>query len=138
MMDGLAERLIAKEAKAASQSGRGTLPGLLVCERLRASLSVLAGREGFRSLLARAVALAGRKAAWVSELVVAADGTLVVPAGLAGRVEAEELRRGEVHLVATFLELLVMLIGVPLTHRLLQDIWPGLPPGEVEFRGEHP
>lgn len=137
MMEGLAERLIAEEFRDPLGAGGAVRPAFRVCDRLRASLTVLTGREGFRALLARTLVLARAKADWIGELTLATDGSLVVPPGLEERVGEEPLRRGELVLVATFLEVLVRLIGVPLTLRLLQDIWPGVSPGDFELRGEH-
>lgn len=131
----LAQRLMAEEARAGSGTPGRARPAFPACDRLRQSLTVLAGREGYRVLLARALVLAQAEAPWLGQLGLEADGTLGVSPDLEGTLAPGERARGEVVLLARLLDLLVTLIGRPLALRLLQDIWPGLAPGDIELPG---
>jgi hypothetical protein len=103
---------------------------------LRESLSVLAGARGFRTLLARALALAKTEAAWLGQLEVSATGALVYPAELERELEPKEAAKGAAALVAQVLELLATFIGEALTQRLVQQIWPKAAFGDSQSGGK--
>jgi hypothetical protein len=90
-----------------------------VCEKLRLQLGKVAGDEGFRLLMARALAMAKRDTGSLAEVQVRADGALE---GLA-RLDSGERNDTEVVLVAHLLELLVTFIGEALTLALVRDLW---------------
>jgi hypothetical protein len=129
----LARRLIALEAARDPSAG---LVGEAVraCEKLRGPLAKLAGVAGFRSLMARALALATADVPWLDAVQVRADGSLegfdaagrqrgAVPGGEAGVV-----------VVAQLLGLLATFIGEPLTRQLVRDAWPDAATDETDGR----
>ena len=84
------------------------------------------GTAGFRSLLARALALASREAPSLRALRVGPDGAL---AGLdTGGAATDTATRADsdVALTSQLLGLLVTFIGPALTLRLLLDVWPDI------------
>ena len=122
----LAQRLLSLESSAENLSDANTFAALIVTEKLRHPLSILAGTAGFRSLLMRALALAKREAQLLDGVQVKEDGSL------------EGLRRQETEacavLIAHLVGLLEIFIGEPLTLRLLNDIWPDI--SSVDTRSE--
>ena len=72
----LAQRLIAYESAAGKTSEPTEFAAFRVCETLRQPLFALAGVDGFRSLLSRALTLARAEAPSLSAVQVAADGSL--------------------------------------------------------------
>ena len=96
-----------------------------VCEKLRGSLSTLAGVAGYRALISRALALAKTEVPSLGRLRVREDGSLEAP-DPAGR-DMDESQGGGTALVAQLLGLLVTFIGEALTLRLVRDVWPDAP-----------
>ena len=86
--------------------------------------SRLTGIGGFRSLLARALALAGSEVSWLRALHVKGDGSLEGLEKDEAKLDSREVAEGEVVLVSQLLGLLVTFIGPALTLGLLRDIWP--------------
>jgi hypothetical protein len=114
----IAEQLIAYESIA--EQNPEALPAVFeVCEKLRRSLSILTGAEGFRSLLVRALALAQREADCLDGVQVKDDGSLE---GFSDNA----MQSGGAMLVGELLGLLMAFIGDELTMRMLSGIWPGL------------
>jgi hypothetical protein len=116
-----AERLLAREAAAATSPDKSVPPAYRVCEKLRRPLSMLAGATGFQSLMFRALTLAKREAPSLGAVRVSADGSLEN-----GHIEPS---RGDddadgVLLVAHLIGLLFTFIGETLTLRLMHDVWP--------------
>jgi hypothetical protein len=121
----LARRLLAFEAAHDTSSEAGVDGVVRVIEELRMRLIKLAGVDGFRSLLSRALTLAKAEAPSLKVAQVGADGSVQgfddieqspeagAAAGQAGTI-----------LVAHLLQLLVTFIGTPLTLRLVRDAWP--------------
>ena len=127
----LARRLIAVEA-AREPSDALDCAAARACERLRVPLAKLAGVAGFRSLMARAMALATTDEPWLNSVRIRADGSLegfdaarsqhgAAPSGEAGAA-----------VVVQLLGLLVTFIGEPLTLRLVRDAWPDAPVDETD------
>lgn len=115
-----AERLFAYEAAAATPSEANLPVAFRVCEKLRHSLTTLAGAAGFHSLLLRALTLAKREAPSLGTLQVNAAGSLEDVDPNRYNQDAE----GGTLLVAHLIELLFTFIGEALTLRLMHDIWP--------------
>jgi hypothetical protein len=125
-MRGLAQRLLAYEAAILNRS-EDTAPVVIrVTEKLRASLTRLAGAAGFRALLARAVTLAKMHAAdtcGIDVIQVMPNGSLE---GLNALPTDGDAAAVGLLLIAQLLELLVVFIGEDLVLRLLSDAWPNL------------
>jgi hypothetical protein len=125
-MRNYAKRLIAYEAKQNQSSGKGHPAAFGVCEKLREPLASLSGLNGYRSLLSRALALAGREVRWLRAVHVKADGSLEFPAEMS-ELDQREISDGENALVTQLLGLLLTFIGEPLTLNLVREVWPGAP-----------
>ena len=125
-MRGLAQRLLAHET-AILNCSEHTAPAVIrVTEKLRASLTRLAGAAGFRTLLTRALTLAKMRAAdtpGISGMQVMANGSLEILDALPDDGETAE---ASLLLITQLLELLVVFIGEHLVLRLLSDVWPDL------------
>ena len=119
----LAERLLACEAARENRAGAGTPAVLLVAEKLRHSLSKLAGEAGYRALLARALTLAKAQAPGLSAVQLQPGGSLE---GFDDHKNGEGADADAV-LITQLLGLLVTFVGDSLTRRLVQDAWPDLP-----------
>ena len=125
----LAQRLLAYEAVAGENSEPAESAAFRVFAKLRLALITLAGLAGFRSLLSRALTLARADAPDLSEVEVAADGSLKGLDELASQAQ-EETQEGGVVLLTQLIGLLLTFIGNDLTLRLVQDVWP-----EASFEG---
>lgn len=123
-MRNLARSLIAAERRKSDSQDTDARAAFRVCEKLRESLSSLAGAVGFRTLLTRALALAKAEAPWLAELTVGPGGSLSIPDTSGNETGAGAAAKGGEALVAQMLELLATLIGEALTQRLVQQIWP--------------
>ena len=123
-MRDIARRLIAEELKRGEASDTEARAALRVCDKLRGSLSVLAGRAGFQSLLARALTLAAKEVPWLGKLKVELNGVVIFSAEFEAEVGSREAARGGIALVVHLLELLATFIGGALTVRLVQQVWP--------------
>lgn len=130
-MQALAERLIACDAKEAGVAREENAPAFSVTGKLRPHLATLMGNGGYRALLMRALALASADVAWLRTVRVTADGTLEGLVEPAPPVGPEEILEGRVALVAQLLGLLVAFIGESLMLRLVHEIWPQLPLGNL-------
>ena len=120
----LAERLLAYEAVAGENSEPAESAAFRVCAKLRRPLITLAGVAGFRSLLSRALALARAEAPSLSAVQIAADGSLKDLDELETQTDKEQARDAGAILIAQLIGLLLTFIGVGLTLRLVQDVWP--------------
>jgi hypothetical protein len=125
-MRNYAQRLIAYEAKQNQSFGIDHPAAFGVCGKLREPLASLSGINGFRSLLSRALALAGHEVRWLRAVHVNADGSLECPAEMS-ELDKKEISDGENALVTQLLGLLVTFIGEPLTLSLVREVWPGAP-----------
>jgi hypothetical protein len=122
-MRGLARRLLAAEALQPPGPHQHLHQAVRVFDKLRLSLTRLAGADGFTVLMARSLALARVECPSLSRITIkpdcSMDGLEVLPADAAdGRVDAA------VVLAAHLLDLLVTFIGEPLTMRLVRESWP--------------
>ncbi len=121
-----ARRLLIYEAATGTRIGVNGSAVFRVCEKLRGPLGKVLGDGGFRSLLARALVLAGAEVPWLRGLRIKPDGVLEGLLELEGKLDLRAIAEGEVALVAQLLGLLVTFIGPVLTLQLLRDIWPKL------------
>lgn len=130
----LARRLLALEAPSGKKRDIEESAAFSVCEKLRHSLAVFAGAAGFRSLLSRALALAGDEVRWLKAVHVNAEGSLE---GLDEARPADgAIAEGEVALVAELIGLLVTFIGEGLTLGILQEVWPEASLGSLNSEPE--
>ena len=131
-MRDLAHRLLTYEADAGKSSEPKEFPTLRVYEKLRQSLSKIAGVTGFQSLASRALAQARPEAPSLSAARVAADGSLQGLGEFEPQIDIDKVRVGEyssgeggVILIARLLGLLLIFLGEALTLNLVQNAWPG-------------
>ena len=120
-MRDLARRLLAEEAVVRTGENKHVHEAVRVCEKLRISLTRFAGPDGFSSLLRRALALARTQVPTLKDIQTTPNGSLENLATLPDANEAA------VAILAHLLDLLVTLIGQPLTMRLLKEAWPDTP-----------
>ena len=132
-MQDIAERLIAYETMANRSSAAKIPVACLVSQKLHPPLATLMGNTGFRSLLSRALALAGTDVAWLRAAHVKSDGSLAGLDELETQVDPDEMVEGCVVLLAQLLGLLVTFIGANLTLRLVREVWPKLSLDELDF-----
>jgi len=123
----LAQRLLSYEASADNISEPVETPTLRVYQKLRQSLSELAGSAGFHALASRALALARLEVPSLSAVQVGTDGNLE---GLSSiepsiRVEQDRVHEGGVIFISRLLGLLFVFLGEALTLSLLREAWPG-------------
>ncbi len=108
-----------------------------VIEKLRLRLIRLAGVEGFRSLLSRALALAKVEAPALHLVHIREDGFVEGFEVVAQSHDADAARQAGRVLVGQSLKLLVTFIGESLTFGLVRDAWPEAAlEGEVALEGE--
>ncbi len=116
-MKDFAEKLIAREMQVHTDAD--TPAPVRVVDALRRPLSTLAGVNGFRVLLVRALALAKAQIPSLSKIEVKPDGSL---AGLSELIVREQPEAGAV-LIAHLLGLLATFIGEGLMMQLVLDVW---------------
>ncbi len=119
----LVRRLLTLEAE--EREGRTSLLDAAerVSDKLRTHLSRRIGQEGFRTLLARALALTKTLFPTLHAVRIEENGSLV---GLPIDAESSE---AAVALLACLVGLLVTFIGEDLTLRMLGAVWPELDVG---------
>jgi hypothetical protein len=118
-----ARRLLAAEAANPSAADPRVHEAVRVCEKLRVSLTRLAGADGFTALLRRALALARAEVPALHGITEKADGSLEGLEELAADARNVGIDAA-VAITAHLLGLLVTLIGAPLTVRLVREAWP--------------
>ena len=132
----LARRLLVFEAARANSSDAPVDVAVLVIEELRLRLIKLAGIDGFRSLLSRALTLAKAETPSLNMVHVSADGSLGGFDEIEQSQEVGAATQAGIVLVAHLLELLVTFIGAPLTLRLVRDKWPDASMDGTDLRTE--
>lgn len=102
---------------------------------MRAPLAQVVGREGFRALLARAVALAKGELPPLRGVQVDAGGSLTGLETLSGDGVADG-EAGCVAVLAHLLGLLAAFVGAGITRQLVSGAWPGIPIENSDFGAE--
>jgi hypothetical protein len=122
----LARRLLACEAVAGKPSDPAESATFRVYEKLRRSLSALAGVAGFQALASRALTLARLEDPSLSAAQVTMDGSLQDLRELSRQIDKNQDQADEkgVLLIAQLLGLLLTFIGGTLTLRMVRDVWP--------------
>ena len=116
----LARRLLALEAASQGVGDARVHEGVRVCEKLKTSLTRLAGADSFTSLLRRALVLARTEVPSLHDITVKADCSMD---GL-GKLARKDSTEATAALTAHLLWLLVTFIGEPLTMKLVREAWP--------------
>lgn len=124
-MENIARLLIAEELRLHESSDTEARAAVRVCQKVGGMLSSLTGSRACQSLLARALALGVREAAWLGGITTRADGTLLIGPEAEMEMTKKEAAEGGVILVTKLLKLLETFIGEAVTLRLVQQIWPG-------------
>jgi hypothetical protein len=119
----LSRRLIALES-ARDPSDARVNPAARACEKVQVPLTKLAGTDGFRSLMTRAMTLAKAEVPWLASVQVRTDGSLEGFDAARGQLGAVQCDEAGAVVVAQLLGLLVTFIGEPVTLRLVRDAWP--------------
>jgi hypothetical protein len=128
----LARRLLAVEAARQSATDLRGQEAVRVFEKLRVSLTRLAGADGFTAILRRALALARAEVPALHGSAVKAGGSRKGLAEVVADACGSEVGGGEaaVAIIAQLLGLLVTFIGESLTVRLVREAWPDASLGE--------
>lgn len=132
----LARRLLAFETAHDNSSATGVDATARVIEELRLRLVKLAGVDGFRALLSRALTLAKAEVPSLTMVQVSEDGSLEGFEKIGHSQDAEATGQAGMILVAHLLELLVTFIGEPLTLRLVHDKSPDASMDGADVRTE--
>jgi hypothetical protein len=119
----LARRVLAIEAASHRANEAHTHEAVRVCEKLKISLTRLAGAEGFASLLRRSLALARTEVPSLSDITLNPDCSMEGLETLAAQDPQGAVEAGAA-IIAHLLGLLVTFIGEPLTLRLVRESWP--------------
>lgn len=117
--------LMVYEASINKATAEESFPAFTIVEKLRPHLANLMGIGGFRALLSRALVLAKEEVSWLVEVKVNAAGTLEGLETAHFQLGYSDFLEGSGTLVAQLLGLLVAFIGMALTLRQLEEVWPG-------------
>lgn len=128
----VAKQLLAYEGGAGNPSEANSPAAFRVSEKLRRSISTLAGATGFRVLLSRALTLAKAQVPGLGAVQVKPDGSLE---GLSELRDDQAPEAGAM-VIAQLLGLLGVLIGETLMLHLVVGVWPDLPAFDAETYGE--
>ena len=134
-MQKIARLLIAEEVRLGESSATEAQAAIRVCQKVGGMLVSLAGARGSQSLLARALALGAREAAWLGGITIRDDGTLATTAEVELEITKKEAAVGGVILVTGLLNLLETFLGEAMTLRLVRQIWPGVSLKDVKNIG---
>jgi hypothetical protein len=131
-MRDLAHRLLAYEAVAGKTSESKDVATLRVYEKLRQSLSALAGVAAFESLAFRALTQAKSEAPGLWAAQVSKGGSLKGLGEFEPQIDIDKdlacespAGEGGIILIARLLGLLLTFLGEALTFSLLRNAWPG-------------
>ncbi len=122
----LARSILADSASLPESSSDASVA---VCRKFCEPMVKLAGEEGFRALLSRALSLATRQEPLLSGLRVSPEGALERVESLPPQTSEPRWTEAQVLLIAQVLGLLATFIGHALTSRLVKDNWPNLDNG---------
>ncbi len=132
----LARQLLAFEAAYHISPDEGVDVAAHFIEGLRLRFIRLAGVDGFRSLLSRALTLAKAELPSLNMVQVRADGSLEGFDSIEQSQEAGAAGHAGTVLVSHLLELLMTFVGEPLTLRLVRDKWPDASMDGADLRTE--
>jgi hypothetical protein len=126
-MRNLATRLIAYESGVGESPEQMESAAVRVYEKLRESISALAGAAAFQSFAFRALSQAQSEIPRLWGVQVAEDGSLAGLSDIKSQIDDDRDLAGEegTILIARLLSLLHIFLGEALTLSLLRDTWPG-------------
>jgi hypothetical protein len=119
----VARRVLTIEAASQRANDARGHEAVRVCEKLRISLTRLAGADGFASLLRRSLTLARAEVPSLSNIALNPDCSMEGLETLAAQDPQGAVDAGAA-IIGHLLELLVTFIGESLTLRLLRESWP--------------
>jgi hypothetical protein len=122
-----ARRLIDHDELGNTYSGSESPGAFHISDKLRVYLATLMGTAGFRAVLSRALALAGRELPRLRSIRVKEDGTFDGLEELHRKMKPAEFLECRVVLLTHLLGLIVSFIGEILTVRLVREVWPKVP-----------
>src|SRR5687767_7177690 len=133
----VARRLLRTRAKGEGAGSETAADALKrSCEALRPRLTQLVGRDGFRALLSRALALAKGEIPWLCGVQVDAAGSLTgLDEVMSGR-DAADGEAGCAAVLAHLLGLLAAFVGAELTRHLVSGAWPDTAVEDTDFGAE--
>ncbi len=120
----LAELLIGLETVAGNPAAGNGSAAARACEKLRHVLSASLGTVGFRTLFARALALAIAEVPGMPAVQMTADGSFENFGVVERQSNNGKVAKEEIILIAHLLGLLVVFVGETLMLQLVQDAWP--------------
>lgn len=118
----LARSLVAREAGDSALFPHTEPATVRAYERLRRQLGAPVGPEAFQALASRALALARSESSRLSDVQVAANGSLLGLAEVEALSDAEADEDAGILLIAQLLGLFLNLLGEATTMRLIQDL----------------
>lgn len=133
LMRNFARRLINHEVGENKSAWTQTAAAFVSCEKLRLQMATVLGEAGFRTLVARALALATGEVPWLRAVRIKADGALEGLEDLQAKLDRDEFLEGGVVLLAQALGLLVTFLGGSLTVRLVREVWPKVRLNDLEL-----
>lgn len=119
----MVRRLMAEEIRARKSSPSKESGAFRLTDMLRPSLVRFTGMAGFRTLLARALAMTAQRIRWMKAVHVSVEGDLNGVDEARVGVPPVEVTEGEVELITQLIGLLVTFIGEELTGHLLHEVW---------------
>ena len=121
-MRDLARSLVARAADASATQLHTEPATVRVYERLRRQLGAPMGLDGFRTLAARALALAKSESPRLSAVQMTADGSLLGLSEVESQTGADEAGETGIIVISQLLGLFLTLLGEATTLRLIEDL----------------
>jgi DNA-binding response OmpR family regulator len=118
----LASKILVHERTALLREG-GNSALERVCTKMEEHFLARAGMVGFQLLLAHALVLARREVAWLGPIKISNDGVFRELDQAGAKFGAAEVFQGEVAVITELLTLLTSLLGEPMTHARLHEVW---------------
>jgi hypothetical protein len=106
-----------------------------VCQKLQEKLVTLIGSNGCRVLISRAWVLTRREFRELNSIETKGSCHFQRQGSMQG-LDPDQTVEGQVVMLANLLWLLMIFIGEDLSMHLMYELWPDLPPGEVDSSAE--
>jgi hypothetical protein len=118
----LASKILVHERTALQREG-GNSALERVCTKMEKHFLAGAGMVGFQLLLAHALVLARREVAWLGPIKISNEGVFRELEQAGSKFGAAEVFQGEVAVITQLLDLLSSLLGEPVTHARVHEVW---------------